>query len=424
MIDKLRQVNIWLHAFLLPCIAAGLPFLQWSIGNHIPKVTSIALIALAANFVLFPGLPGRLKRIKERPIFWMLILPFIVDLIGMLHTENMKDGWRIITLHLSVLSLPLTILGSDTSPKIIRNTLWALVISTIAATLLSFRNGFGFMNDLTAFRLDAERVILMHRVYFGMYIDFCIIMLAAKFASDSRLVIRLLCAFIIGVLLWFIWLIAAKMAALALVLVAMGTTLLWLAGKGRKKALRGIIALAVIIPFGVYLYAPQLIVKARIIASGGILVRENTAYNPLTSLDVRNMIWRLYIYTLNKNDAWLFGVGTGDVLDTMNKTYKLAGKYWQESYFNAHNQYLEDIMRNGIPGLAALLAMFMVPLILAWQKRSLLAFALILLLITCLFTECLMNRVTGVVFCVLLNTLMIYPLIDKNQFGLQAEKTV
>ncbi|MFN8343194.1 MAG: hypothetical protein U0V64_16150, partial [Cyclobacteriaceae bacterium] len=62
--------------------------------------------------------------------------------------------------------------------------------------------------------------------------------------------------------------------------------------------------------------------------------------------------------------TWITGVGTGDENLVLNRCYVVSGvPQMAEGNFNAHSEYLSELLRHGLPGLALLLSALILPLI-------------------------------------------------------------
>jgi O-antigen ligase len=77
---------------------------------------------------------------------------------------------------------------------------------------------------------------------------------------------------------------------------------------------------------------------------------------------------RIAIWTCSTDilkDHLLFGVGTGDVQDSLQQAYDDRKFYFASRYnrYNAHNEYLQVTLANGIPGLLILLSCIAYPLV-------------------------------------------------------------
>ena len=79
------------------------------------------------------------------------------------------------------------------------------------------------------------------------------------------------------------------------------------------------------------------------------------------SAAIRTVVWKAAWDVGNHNLPW--GTGTGDVKDELLLRYKEIGAvHAEERKLNAHNQFLQTFAALGLPGLAALLLLILVPL--------------------------------------------------------------
>jgi len=109
------------------------------------------------------------------------------------------------------------------------------------------------------------------------------------------------------------------------------------------------------------------------------------------------------------------GVGTGDNKDKLIELYRDRGfKKAEEAKLNIHNQFIETTIQLGLLGLMALLALFIVPFIIAVRNKNilLLCFTFISGLFF-LFESCL-NRQAGVFYFVFFLSLIIIVRPVKN----------
>lgn len=115
---------------------------------------------------------------------------------------------------------------------------------------------------------------------------------------------------------------------------------------------------------------------------------------------IRGSIWPCSIELIKENP--LFGVGTGDGIDELEKCYKrndyTSLLYWEGVRFNAHNQFLETTIELGIVGLLFLVALFFVCLRNALSNENRLFLLFILIFAVCCLTESFLERQKGIVF--------------------------
>lgn len=102
----------------------------------------------------------------------------------------------------------------------------------------------------------------------------------------------------------------------------------------------------------------------------------------------------------------LIGVGTGSVQPYLNECYKEKNYWGFKHHFNSHNEYLEELARHGLFGLAALLIYFFYPVVLSIRSRDFFYLGFLLTIIICSFTENIFSRQIGVVFFAFFNTIL------------------
>lgn len=98
----------------------------------------------------------------------------------------------------------------------------------------------------------------------------------------------------------------------------------------------------------------------------------------------------------------VFGVGAGDQKAALAPQWGYTIEE-QDMVSNTHNQYLDTWMATGLLGLAALLAMMIVPICYAWRRKNFLMFCFISIFAVSILFESMLERQMGVVFyCVML----------------------
>lgn len=118
---------------------------------------------------------------------------------------------------------------------------------------------------------------------------------------------------------------------------------------------------------------------------------------PTKSSDVRLFLWQAGWEAAVENLP--FGTGTGDCFEAMQEKYRSHGHWVNFDHnYNAHNQYLQALLTNGIPGIILLLLYFFTPLAESIRYRDILLLSLFILLAMNSCFECLFDRRFGVDF--------------------------
>jgi len=112
---------------------------------------------------------------------------------------------------------------------------------------------------------------------------------------------------------------------------------------------------------------PQSGVMNRIQQASSDVSQYVSGGNQDTSLGIRFQLWHSAL--LSFADKPVFGWGNNGIRESQQQQVE-AGKLTQSTYdlkFHAHNQYLDELAKRGLVGLAALLALFLWPLAAAKQ---------------------------------------------------------
>jgi O-antigen ligase len=135
---------------------------------------------------------------------------------------------------------------------------------------------------------------------------------------------------------------------------------------------------------------------------------DNTLKN-----DPRLLIWKSALGVVKKN--LIVGVGTGDATEKLKEEFILRG-YVNGFYdnLNAHNQFLEILLENGLIGLILFLAILVYMFYIAINQQNILLGLFISSIIIFFIFETMLNRLAGVSFFPLLSFLLIYAETNKH----------
>lgn len=122
---------------------------------------------------------------------------------------------------------------------------------------------------------------------------------------------------------------------------------------------------------------------------------------------VRILKWKCSWDIIKEN--WIFGVGTGDAQDVLQKKYQdIHFTVAFEEEYNSHNQFLQTWLGLGILGLFLFLASLFFPLMMAYRQHIYLFIVFITLFSICCFTESFLCRQHGIVFYAFFNSLFAF----------------
>ncbi|MGQ9847171.1 MAG: O-antigen ligase family protein, partial [Bacteroidales bacterium] len=115
------------------------------------------------------------------------------------------------------------------------------------------------------------------------------------------------------------------------------------------------------------------------------------------SNDARWLIWQAGLAVVKENP--ILGVGTGDVKDALIDEYakrQMLGAI--EKKLNAHNQFLETAVGQGIIGILVFLFVFLIPFIKALKEKNIVWMLFLLLISFNFLFESMLNTQMGVFF--------------------------
>ena len=159
-----------------------------------------------------------------------------------------------------------------------------------------------------------------------------------------------------------------------------------------KKLGRSIAAIVLLLIVTILVTRNPISHRFRDLFSGDPGLAQQEMFHPgiyFNGIQFRLLQMRLVPEILEKENKWWTGVGVSNAQPQLDSQYTLRNMYLGEPArgdkgylgYNTHNQFLESLLKNGIPGLLAFLFIFVVLLIITWQYRhSGLIFILLLLL--------------------------------------------
>jgi len=340
-------------------------------------------------------------------LFIGFLLFFIWYISGLFYTNDSHNGMLLVFRRLSFILFPLVLINpGDMIKKKIMLLLRIFSISTLLYVLFSFgfalyrslylKDGSFIFNphpidrDWDNYFFGTDFSFSQHPTYLAMYVMLSFfIVFDSYFNRSIRRLYRylwLVAGVILLVSLYFISSRAGILSAMILIPVYFIVQF--------SKIKRGWISVLVV-------------VGALAIFILSFLHNERIKYylpdTPSSSvvdklkLDNRVPIWKSAIKVIRHNVV--FGVGAGDASAEIRKAYKKAG--YTEMYYdnlNAHNQYLETFVANGLVGLTILLSIVAFMMYKAISRRGLIPILFTLIILIFFLFESILNRIAGVTF--------------------------
>lgn len=321
---------------------------------------------------------------------WDVGIYLLVLLLGLTYSTDKATGLGVVETSLSLLALSLVVhrLG-DFNRDMLRRVFMAfaggLTVSSLVCLIhaaLRFSQGSGtevfFFYELTG-------IINSHPTYFAYYLiaalTFGTYLLYEK-SRLSRWVIVIVLLFLFGVLL------------------LTGGLTAW-------------VSILYVFAFFVlrFMLDPNMREHRLALFTVVAMVAAMFAFNELRNRDPSGFVmddsWErltLWEAALQAAPVSAWGVGTGDYRKVLNDYYVAHGmQAYADSNLNAHNQFIETYVANGLVGLAVLALMLLRPLYLAVQSGNTLGALIFFPFLIYGMTEVILGRYQGVVFFALMD---------------------
>jgi O-antigen ligase len=372
---------------------------------------------VSAGILWFLNIRSNRAHFSRQVIFFILLLCsiYVVEVIGMIHTDNTRYGLHRLESKLSIVVLPLAVLASRVNRRDTENILLALTVSTVFACLISMGNALMRIHAkgqaIEALFTDNEysNVALtevlnkLHPTFLTLFICISIYFITDFVRrSKSRYWLLLVVLF----LLFFAFQLASRAgyAALVCTLVLIGFLFI---GSGRKIML-GIYSFIILAVF--ILSLTQIpTVKKRVVDA---FLEADIHKEEANSVSYHFKTWTCSVETWLNGHVW-FGYGTGDEVNTITQCYH--EKRWLGYGHDAHNEFLSSLVKHGLFGLIVLSISFFYPFFLAVKYRDLRYFTFLTIIFICFLSESMLRGQTGLVFFMLFNTLFLKSMLIEQK---------
>lgn len=357
-------------------------------------------------------------------LFILFILFFAWQIIGMLYSDNPKEGWRNITIRLSLFLFPLVLISpGDMIRRKVTTLLRLFALSTFFYLIICFGyalyRSINFQNGILTFNphlpvytwlnyfYASELAIFQHPSYLSMYALLSVFIAFESFfdrlVSKNQRIFWLLVSII---LLVSTYLLSSRAGILATII----TVPLYFSYKYRIMDVNRKVGLFVLL--SIFILVPILISNPRL--NYYFKGESKKEWSNKMLKESRIIIWKAAFNIIRHNVV--FGVGTGDIQDELNKEYKRIGDtdLALDKNLNAHNQFIEVLLENGLIGLILFFSLFGMMLYISISERNLIYMMFILIVLFSFLFESMLNRLAGVSFFALFSFLLVH--VNRNQF--------
>lgn len=323
----------------------------------------------------------------------------LIPIFGLTNSTNQAYAWRTFECYLWFFIAPLILL--TTSRKLLTNKHINILFGSFTASVLLhiivlFTRGI-FMAATTGdntYLYYSTFSFLRHPTYVAIYTTFAYILVFLYiFENKFRLstLRKTLLYSIATILLVSVFCLYSRAGILTFIIIHLPLGIYVI--RQRRSAWKGMLLIfSLIVGMFITLMTTQIAPENRFIES-----KYTLDENGKKPSDARMVIWQAAWEAAVENLP--FGTGTGDCFEATREKYREKG-YWVdfEHNYNAHNQYLQALLTNGIPGLILLLLYFFTPLGTSIRHKDILLLSIFVLLALNSCVECVFDRRFGVDF--------------------------
>ncbi len=378
-------------------------------------VTSIStgLILLAGIFFNKQQTGSFISENLKKPFIACCIVYFLFQFTSFFNSNNMPEDWRQVRLKAELMFIPLAVCCCTYINGVTRRKLLAFYSILLAAAgiyciTMAFIHYTNTSDISHFFYHPLVSPIKQHAVYFSLLVFVDLVFLLESVITRKWLFNQVFHLILISFFSFLLILLSSK-----LVIIFFGVYLLFyvLAFRKTMKLNKYVVAgLILFLLAGLsLLFMTNNPVSNRFkdIVKGDLAVVQEETYHPadyFNGLQFRLLQWKLVPEILDENKSWWTGVGAGNAQDLLSQKYISKNMYRGKPgtpgsgylMYNTHNQLLESLLKNGIPGAVLFLFICFFLLQIAGRNKNRIVRFTILLLLFHAFTESVLETQYGI----------------------------
>jgi O-antigen ligase len=373
------------------------------------NLANASLLALTGFAIFTNSFRDKVARLKKNKLLLILPAYFLLLVIGLLYSDDLKYGWRILERTIFLFLLPLFLGSAEFDlrktaryavPIFVTSVILACVYCLVSNVLYFYKQDLSFALFLDweyTYENLSKRFLSLHPTYFSMAIIMAIILVVAL--SLSQLLNKIASLLLVTFLTIFLFILGSKISIVTLILLANGAFLFYI-WKQWKRGARKILLYYVcfntfVITLG--LNTPVVYWRFRV----GLENIRDTLSGKTTN-DYRVLHWKCGCEAVRRSS--LFGFGTADAQVVMDECYK---KYELNHLlgYNAHNLYLDSWIKVGIVGFLLAFILIFVPYFVSVRNGHYLFTAIFFVFVMISFVESIFSVQKGITLFGVLATL-------------------
>jgi O-antigen ligase len=382
-------------------------------------VNSIGLISLTACWILEGDFNNKWKLLRKNGFFIVAGLFFLLQIILLYFPAHLPVDYSIIQSKVGFLFIPLVFLSSETilqeRVKVMLCCGITLMIAVVFCLVVAMSSYLGNGDPSVFFYHQLVSPIHHHAVYFSAFILSFLYFLINDY--DQLKVKKGVLVFTFTLLFLFLLLLSSKSLIISGITVGV---FLFFKRETTKKFFNVLLLICVgVLAIAMFLVDNPLKKRFIDIGEGNWQLYNQKEYSRdvyFNGLQFRLLQWRLVYEILNEQHAWWTGLGEKNAQSRLDEQYTKLNMYRGDSTgdrgylgYNCHNQYLQNLLQGGIPGLFLLLLMIFYLFRYASRQSNYTMLGIVLLLIILFFTESVLERQYGLVL------FLVLPLINYSK---------
>ncbi|RYH76192.1 O-antigen ligase domain-containing protein [Flavobacteriaceae bacterium 144Ye] len=366
--------------------------------------SSMVIIALSIIGLVNLFVSKNKKNAKLTPLIFLISIPFMIYMLGLVNTTNLRYGTGFLLKNLSFVAFPFVFYSLNN--YINRETLFKtyLIGLTIVNSYLIYL--FIYYYNFGAKFYMIVTTDIYHSTFLGMYNIVAFWICISIFMKKNKKLYSFLATFFL-----LSAIISSARIIFVLSIVSIGLSILFII----KSRLKRILAFSMICIVGILVLFKVPSIKQKFNQFKEI---KKIGFDKHNYQSISSRFGKIEATTTVLKENFWFGTGTGDLLDELVKEYKNMNFLMGYKYrYNPHNQYLDNLTRNGIIGGGiSLIVIFLLPLYFAIRNKNKLLFTFIITVGFVCLTESVLDVHKGITFYTFFITLIIsnYSTIIKN----------
>jgi len=411
-----KKIHFFITYCLLIIAMASMPFTRY-------LMLPIEL-ALLLNWIVEWNWKEKCENLKNNGLYyylWLFLAFYLLAIIGLTYSTNLRCAIADLDCKSWLVVATLIFFFSDSKFLTNKRIAYLLLIFSISTVLVMCSclvwSTIEWQHDRQLYHFTYIWLshFKTHPSYLAMYVTFAIITASSVllfkpviFQEIKPVINRSVSYSVLIIGVPFLFLLQSKAGVLIELLVLLSLLLLKLNWHKRRYLLS--ISLVIILLSSLVLTFSHIQLPYRFQKAWNAFSQPKDTNNAHEGTLVRISVWQTS-WQLAK-EYLPFGVGTGDVKQTLSDRYdKLNMDYIRDHQLNSHNQYLQTLVALGIPGLLTLLLWLVIPFGIAIHTHTpIYAFFLLIIALNMLVESMLETR-AGLDFIAIMHSLLFVLLI-------------